>query len=254
MTSLDIKQWEAQKRGWQTLNELRAVPIELARLRLLEGAKLDCEGLETLLPQLGLNDEALDEFPAHLLPYCGQGLRIWQYPNQFAPYLEQLIQLKVQSYLELGVRHGGSFVATVEILRRAGSLNTAIAVDIIACPAMAEYTALSSAEFWQINTQSQAFFERLRQLGHIDLVMIDTHHEEKQCLQEFDAVAPYANMIALHDIHNIGCPGVGQTWREIRARKEFHCLEFIDQYPGLGPFMGIGLAIKRERWNPIAHA
>lgn len=57
------------------------------------------------------------------------------------------MRLNVQSYLELGVRHGGSFVATVEILRRMSALNTAIAVDIIACPAMDDYTAQSGAEF-----------------------------------------------------------------------------------------------------------
>ena len=84
--------------------------------------------------------------------------------------------------------------------------------------------------------------------------MIDTHHEADQCLKEFDSVAPYANMIALHDIHNIGCPSVGQTWRRVRARGEFHCLEFIEQYSGLGPFMGIGLAIKHERWKSIGNA
>jgi hypothetical protein len=252
--SLDIKQWEAQKRGWQTLNGLGARAIDFSSLSVLAETALDETAIEALLPQLGLNDEAINEFPTHLRPYCGKGLRIWQYPNQFAPYLAQLMKLNVQSYMELGIRHGGSFVATVEFLRRSAKVSPAIAVDILPCPSMHEYSRQSGADFWQINTQSAEFFDKLRGVGQIDLVMIDTHHEADQCLKEFESVLPYTNMIALHDVDNCGCPGVGETWRSIRARPEFHCIEFTQQYEGLGPFMGIGLAIKRPRWEQYCNA
>src|SRR4029077_13792201 len=92
--------------------------------------------LETLLLELGLNDEGLNEFPASLHPFCGQGLRVWQYPGQFSKYLEQLSKLRVRSYLEIGIRHGGSFVTTVEFLDRFSPLEFAVAVDVIPCPSM----------------------------------------------------------------------------------------------------------------------
>ena len=252
MTDLDGSRFDAQLRGWRTLTTLHPLPIDLARIALIrektaaELARADV--IERLLPQLGLNDEALDEFPDELRPYCGQGLRVWQYPTQFGKYLAQLAGLGVRSYLELGVRHGGSFVTTVEVLERHRHLDYAIAVDIIACPAMAEYAKLNPRiEFCRLNTQSAEFAALLRRLHSIDLVFIDSHHEERQCRQEIAAVREVANIIAMHDISNVGCPGVAAVWEEVKASGEYTCFEYTDQYAGMGPYMGIGLAVKNER-------
>jgi hypothetical protein len=43
-----------------------------------------------LLPELGLNDRHLHQYPSHLHPYCGGGIDSWQYPNQFSKYLHYL--------------------------------------------------------------------------------------------------------------------------------------------------------------------
>ena len=40
-----------------------------------------------LIPALGLNDELLHEQPPQLFPSLGQGLHLWQYPNQLGRYL-----------------------------------------------------------------------------------------------------------------------------------------------------------------------
>ena len=73
-----------------------------------------------LLPKLGLNDEMQHEHPRSLRDCLGRGLgwRIWQYPNQFSKYLVSLSKAKVSSYIEIGCRFGGTFVLTVEYLRR----------------------------------------------------------------------------------------------------------------------------------------
>ena len=67
--------------------DLDVVPLSLLRTtdaaELRDPARLERE----ILPALGLNDEILEEFPEQLYPYCGRGLRHWQYPNQFGPYL-----------------------------------------------------------------------------------------------------------------------------------------------------------------------
>lgn len=244
--------WNAQASGWRMLKGLRPRALDLQRISLVRNAPVeklrDSEWLETLLPSLGLNDEGLDEFPAHLHAACGSGLRIWQYPTQFSKYLAALANLRVRSYLELGIRHGGSYVATVEVLDRYWPLDFAVGVDIIACDSMTDYSALNArSQFVCMNTQTEEFSELLVQLGRIDLVFVDSHHEEAQCRREFASLAHRANMIALHDISNKGCPGIGIVWNEIRADDNWHCLEFTDQYEGLGPYMGIGLAIKKER-------
>ena len=54
-------------------------------------------------------------------------------------------------------------------------------------------------------------------------------------------------MVAFHDVSNVNCPGVRTVWEEIKAMEQYACFEFIDQYAGLGPYMGIGLAVKKQR-------
>ena len=111
--------------------------IDLSGARALRDAPVDAlreeERLVTLLAEGGLNDEHLEQFPAHLHPYCGKGLRLWQLPNQFAPYLIEVARHGVRRYLEIGVRHGGSFAATVEYLSRVGELDEAWRSTSIRC-------------------------------------------------------------------------------------------------------------------------
>lgn len=250
--SHDESSWNRQMKVWAGLNALRASPIELERIALIREAPIDALShpavLEALLLELGLNDEALSEFPSELHPRCGQGLRVWQYPAQFSKYLVQLSQLNVRSYLEIGIRHGGSFVATAEYLERFHPLEVAVGVDVIPCPSMETYRALNAkATFWCINTKAPGFAERLDELGPIDLVFIDSHHEEDQCRAELGVLAERANMFAFHDIANVGCPGVARVWQEVKRSSSYTCFEYVDQYGDLGPFMGIGLAVKQER-------
>src|ERR1700682_4726464 len=135
--------WSRQRMSWAALNGLHPTPIDLGRTALIREADIDAlsnpQWLESLLLRPGLNDEALNEFPGELHAHCGHGLRIWQYPTQFSKYLTQLSHLKIRSYLEIGIRHGGSFVTTAEYLHRFHSLDFAVGVDLIACPSMAGY-------------------------------------------------------------------------------------------------------------------
>lgn len=251
--------FDAQLRGWRTLRRLHPVPIDLGRIALIREQPASHlsrpENLERLLPRLGINDEGLEEFPPELRPFCGQGLRVWQYPTQFGKYLARIASLGVRSYVEIGIRHGGSFVTTVELLERFRRLSYAVAVDIIPCPTMAQYTTMNPrAEFVCMNTLAPEFREVLARLRPIDLIFIDSHHEEDQCRRECTLVREFANMLALHDISNIGCPGIGKVWQEIKRSGDFACFEFTDQYAGLGPYMGIGLAVKRERLTATGEA
>lgn len=244
--------WAAQKAGWSLLNGLRTRAIDLGRVSLIRAQTPDflqhAGHLEALLPTLGLNDEGMSEFPSALHPFCATGLLVWQFPCQFAPYLARLATLGVTSYLELGIRHGGSFVATVEILDQCSPLDYAVGVDIIPCVSMAAYSALNPrARFECLNTQGPALLELMGELDIVDLVLIDSHHEADQCRREFHTLARYANMIAFHDITNRGCPGIGEVWREIEASGDWHCESFTRQYDDTGPYMGIGLAIRPAR-------
>ena len=85
----DVKGSPANSDRPRAIALIRAAPLhDLAQ----------ADKIETLLLNLGLNDEGIDEFPAVLHPFCGSGLRIWQYPSQFSKYLLQLSGLHVRSY------------------------------------------------------------------------------------------------------------------------------------------------------------
>lgn len=253
MATETASDWNTQKKRWTMLKELHPASLDLRRISLLRDARLGDLGAEdqltALLPELGLNNEGLSEFPLALLPHCGQGLRVWQYPIQFSPYLVQLSRLRIRSYLEIGIRHGGSFVTTAEYLERFDPLEFAVGVDVIPCPSMSDYARLNpKAEFVCVNTLGPEFPKLLDRLGSIDLAFIDSHHEEKQCQRELGLLEEHVNMIAFHDISNVGCPGVRNVWSELAARSDYECFEYTAQYPGLGPYMGIGLAVKKSRF------
>lgn len=240
----------AQLKSWAALRRLHPSAIDLTRVSLLREARRErlesADQAEELVCELGLNDEGAEEFPQHLHAHFG-GLRIWQYPSQFGPYLQYVAQLGVRSYLEVGIRHGGSFVATVEYLQRFSPLACALGVDVIPAPALAPYAeANPHVQLAWLDSRSAAFRELLRERGPFDLAFVDSHHTEEQCRAEVDLLRRHARMIALHDITNIGWPAVATVWRELLASPAWECVQFTSQYEGLGPFMGIGLAIQRD--------
>jgi hypothetical protein len=254
--ALSAFSWSRQKQSWASLKGLQPRPIDLTLIALIRDADAgdlsDPKRHESLIARLGLNDEGLHEFPEALHPRCGQGLLVWQYPIQFSSYLTQLSRLRIRSYLEIGIRHGGSFVTTVEYLERFHPLDRAIAVDVIPCPSMAAYIEQNpKAQFWCLNSREPGFTARLDECGPLDLVFIDSHHDEDQCRVEFEMLADRAGVLAFHDVANQDCPGVRQVWREITRLPGYECFEYVDQYAGIGPFMGIGLAVKDERLRAV---
>src|SRR5688572_7129928 len=86
---------------------------------------------EQFILDLGLNDEILDEQPPEYSAYFGKGIKIWQYPIQFVPFVNAVGRLYVKSYMEIGVRHGGTFIVLVELLARLNPQIVAYACDII---------------------------------------------------------------------------------------------------------------------------
>jgi cephalosporin hydroxylase len=244
--------FDLQRRRWAGLKGLRPSPIDLQRVALVRARSSDelsqATSVEQLIIELGLNDEHLNELPLELHGYCG-GLRVWQYPTQFSKYLVQLSRLGVRSYLEIGVRHGGSFVATVEYLKRFQPLEFAVGVDIVDCPSLLDYQAQDErVQFWCLDSKGAEFASRLEALGTVDLAFIDSHHDEAQCRTEVSRLAPHANLMAFHDILHVDYPAIGRIWRELTRSPSYRCFEYVDQYGGLGPFMGIGLAVKTSRW------
>lgn len=224
--------------------------LDLIRKRdttfLSDPSKLEHE----LIPELGLNNEKLHAFPSELSRYFGQGLLIWQSPAQFSKYLAKLSQLGVRSYMEIGVRHGGTFLTTVEYLKKFGGIEKAVAVDINDCPAIAEYSRSNpETVFVRMNTMSDEFRSYMESAS-FDLVLIDGDHTYEGCKSDLDTVKNSAKMIAFHDIEPEACAGVAKAWNGLKAEGAgvYDFYEFRDQYPSVkGRWLGIGLAVKKVR-------
>ena len=220
--------------------------VRSASLRELRDEKFLAE--EFLLI-LGLNAEALAEFPEGLYPWCGHGIRSWQYPIQFSAYLTYLSTKKIGSYLEIGCRHGGTFIIVVEYLRRFMDLNTAVAIDILRTDIMTAYSERTAGVEYRIANSREPYAMSFIGSRRWDLALIDGDHTYEGCASDYQAVKDNAKMIALHDIVNGVVPGVGKVWREIRAAiPSSRIFEAVDQYRESylrtqnNTFLGIGVA------------
>ena len=239
------------EKNWKKLKRLHPVSIDLTKISLIREQSIEFlshpDNLESLMLELGLTDDSSEEFPPSVYPYCGRGLHIMQYPIQFNHYLADLSKLRIRSYLEVGVRHGGTFVTTVEYLDKFYPLAFAVGIDIMPCPTITEYKKINNkVEFIKLNTQTEQFLDFLGAHEKFDLVLIDANHEETECRNEFMAVKNKANIVVFHDIDNIDFLGVKKVWTEVKDSNEYDCYEYIEQYPGLGPYMGIGMAIRKN--------
>jgi hypothetical protein len=241
--------------GLEPARELDVAPLEILRTADLEALRDPVRLEHEILPALGLNDEILDEFPRELYPHCGKGLRHWQYPNQFGPYLAALSQQPISSYLEVGVRHGGTFLITVEYLSRFAPLRKAIATDVVDSPWLrGQLRARPGMRLVLADSQLPQFPRFLGREGPFDLALVDAAHYEWTAQHDLDSVRPHANIVVLHDIVSQACPGVGAVWRRFRDEHaaDWEFLEFTDQYDDVlerqgGPYLGIGVAIRRRR-------
>ena len=240
-----------------------ARPLDPAPLEILRTAGMDAlrdpARLEReILPALGLNDELLEEFPAELYPHCGKGLRHWQYPNQFAPYLATLAKLPISSYLEVGVRHGGTFLITVEYLARFTALRKAIAMDVVDSPWLrGQLRSRPGMRMVLADSQLPQLAWWLEKEGPFDLALVDAAHYEHTAQHDLETVRPHANVVVMHDIVSQACPGVGTVWRRFREEEAdaWDFLEFVDQYDDVvertgGCYLGIGVAIRKRRMIP----
>jgi Methyltransferase domain len=202
---------------------------------------------EELLLRLGLNGEILEEFPRQLYPWCGHGIRSWQYPIQFARYLIYLSERNIGSYVEIGCRFGGTFIIVVEYLRRFGDLRVAAALDIGRAEIMAAYAKRTLGIDYRIANSRDP--DSVAYLGSQtwDLAFIDGDHSYEGCSADFEAVKNHARRIALHDIASSACPGVVGLWSEIRRFVPAHrVFEATDQYRDVRErtgrrFLGIGV-------------
>jgi hypothetical protein len=209
----------------------------------------DPQALEEFLPRLGINDDSPEFMPKQLGGALGKGLKVWQYPCQFAPYLALVGRKPIRSYLEIGVAHGGSFIATVEYLRHLGHpIKRAVAVDILWAPGVARYVRSRPYAEQVIADTASPRFQALARSETWDLVFIDGDHSFEGCLRDFESVHGHAKAIAFHDIVDSLAVEVREVWNLVRADydDEYEFIEFVAQYPDV-PETGLGIGVAARR-------
>ncbi len=238
---------------WERMKEIDLSAIKLINDTGIEVLSNPAKLEHCVLPQLGLNNELLYQLPEEMYPYTGKGLFYWQYPNQFSHYLVLLSKLKIESYLEIGVRHGGTFVITVEFLQKFYPIKKAIGVDLGYSPSVVKYSKTNrAARFFQCDSQTERFKDLVQKEKYFDLVLIDGNHEEVECRNDYEVVNNKAGIIVLHDIVSVICPGVQKLWGQLKEKTdEFVFYEFTNQYQSVKErtgqsFFGIGVAIKKS--------
>jgi cephalosporin hydroxylase len=207
----------------------------------------DAKYLEDLIPQIGFNREMLNEQP-EIVRNNGGGLLIWQYPNQFSKYLVLLSTLSINSYIEIGCRWGGTFILTMEYLKKFNSPVRGVAVDIIDSP-VSLYT---DGKFMKMDSGSNEFANYMDS-NSFDLIFIDGDHSYEGVSNDYNISKNSGNYFVFHDIVNDACPGVVRFWNELK-QTETDCdfYEFVDQYQevfdrtGGKKYLGIGVMIKKK--------
>lgn len=220
------------------------IDVQLRALRRLDIETINRADLERFLPNLGLNNEIVDEMPASLSSYMGLGLKCWQYPNQFADYLKTISEWDIRGYLEIGSRWGGTFIVTLEILRKRISGAVGFCCDVIErSDILREYNHFSANwSYLQMSSASSDFSARVN--APVDLVFIDGDHSYEGCMNDYEfARNRGVKYIAFHDIVNERTPGVRQAWSELK--RDYRHVEFTQGYSEVdGKYFGIGVLIQ----------
>ena len=216
---------------------------------------VNLDSLEQLICDLGLNDEFVHEQSKSLHDILGKGLewRIWQYPNQFSKYLLWLSNhaSNINNYIEIGCRYGGTFVLTVEYIKRFNpNFQSAVAVDLIERSGLLmDY----DCEYLQMNSLEPTFPDWL-QNKQFELALIDGDHFSPGVNVDWTNLKDRTQHIVFHDINSIiftnpENPGVTVFWNHLKqtVANQYKFTEFCDTYsdiPAGGPFLGIGIASK----------
>jgi cephalosporin hydroxylase len=229
--------------------------MDLTRIKFIKESTLDDlqdnNYLEKLIIKLGFNTEILREQPK-IVKDNGGGLLIWQYPNQFSKYLCLLREQKINSYIEIGCRWGGTFVLTNEYLKMFNNMNKSVAVDIIDSPVINYCISNNETQFIKLNSKSKEFKDYINN-NFFDLIFIDGDHSYNGVKNDYEISKNHGKIFVFHDIISDVCPGVVQFWNELKNNEKdtYNFFEFIEQYIDVWnntrqKFLGIGVAIKKN--------
>jgi cephalosporin hydroxylase len=198
--------------------------------------------VESFIRNMGINGEKPHELPEHLQDDMG-GIRAWVMPNQTSKYISWLCRNgPFDSYIEIGSRHGGTFMLTCEALVANNMENIdAIACDIICQPfELSVYMKNRGFRYYHGSSLDETFLQLIssRRWG---LCLIDGSHKYEDVMTDFNNIIGRADVIVMHDIVSDACPGVVKAWNHVKSMGLGLYHEFTEQYFSDKRYMGIGV-------------
>lgn len=157
---------------------------------------------------------------------------IYQVPDQIAEALVYLSKFNIDSYLEVGIFHGGNFLFVSDYLSRFNPNIKCIGIDLIK-----EY--LNDEIDSVIKSEDRYEFHRETSFNFIGkrfaLVFIDGNHALRWVRKDWENVGQYADICMFHDIDEPRCKGPVYFWKELKKSfPDRKAVEFISKEPLCG--------------------
>jgi len=173
--------------------------------------------------------------------------------REFAEFLKLIRAERIESYLEIGSKNGGSLWRIATSLPRGSRV---VSVDLPHGDTSFKQTQANleacvdelcrrkyDARLIIGDSTNPAVIERAQELAPFDLVFIDGNHTEPFVRKDWANYGPMARMVAFHDISHVNQPhktkklpiDAMKVWNEIKG--DYRHVEIRHS----GPFNGIGV-------------
>jgi len=161
------------------------------------------------------------------------GIELQQVPEEYVELLWFLKNKKAETYLNVGIGNGGSFITETYMQE---TLKKSVAVDNASYWGAHQQIAIEENIMWlRENTTAEVQFHSSDSTEYLknckekfDIIFIDGDHSYEGVKKDYINSLPLLNnggYIIFHDINSSACPGVVGIWNEVKNQK---CLEFIN--------------------------
>jgi predicted O-methyltransferase YrrM len=215
---------------------------------------IDCihflEKIPSPITQIGLENWIRNEAGSSNKDYfkCEKpgGLKLQQVPDEYSRVLIESLALRPQSYLEIGIGNGGSWMTfshlnmkTLQVSHAVDNLSYYQAIDqkIEEIDFISKYLSTGIPDVKFYNESSDRYLSSCTQ--KYDIIFIDGDHSYEGVRKDYINSLPLINnggMMIFHDINSIGAPGVVKFWNEFKPTHKH--LEIINSNTcGMGLFL-----------------
>ncbi|WP_210178230.1 class I SAM-dependent methyltransferase, partial [Methylosinus sp. R-45379] len=195
----------------------RAATIEFIKRADLDDLRNPLFLENIVIPNIGLDRFISQHYPENIRKYCGKNFMACQMPIQLSKYLAYLSGKKINSYLEIGVAMGGTFVLTVEYLKRFNGEIDAMIIDMNPPGEHLDWYSENGGSFrYLVANTTEPKAANAVMSRKWDLVLIDADHTEEGCWRDYLMAKEFARLIAFHDVVNDLTPGVAAVWKRLK--------------------------------------